>query len=127
MRNKYNYLVAVFKDNKNCGLYYSEDLSDLPVIRAMHRHCELQISNLCDVVMMREEEAAAIERQKQREFEKGWSFRIKCVETGQVYRSIRDCSLRKGLPYKRLYAAVFDEEEIDGLHFVIDKDGYRKR
>lgn len=124
MKSRNNYLVAVFTpEGKNAGLYYSEDLSELPVIRATHRNCEIQISDMRDVFFMPDDMVKDIEQSKEKEYTaRAWSFRVRKLETGEVFGSIRECALSEGIPYKKLYNALRTGAYINGVHYIYDKE-----
>ena len=117
-----NYLIAVFnKNGKNDGLYYSDDLSELQTIKAVHKGCEIQISDIRDARFLSgdliEKEVQANNVKKMRI---GWSFAIRCVETDEVFKSIRVCSIEKNIPYKILYASIRNHAGIKGFHYVFE-------
>ena len=56
-----------------------------------------------------------------------WATRILCLETGVVYNSIRECSLRTGISHFRIRTAVAKDCTVEGFHFVKINNGKRKR
>ena len=56
---------------------------------------------------------------------KDWNKTIRCVETGQIFPTIRDCSNKTGIPYMTIYNCVNNKNATRGLHFVLceDEDG----
>ena len=49
-----------------------------------------------------------------------WNKWIRCVETGQVFPTVRECSNQLGLPYKSVWNAINSGNARDGYHFVIE-------
>lgn len=49
---------------------------------------------------------------------KYWERKVKCVETGQVFRSIRECCEQLGISHKSLWNALNSKRPRNGLHFV---------
>lgn len=47
-----------------------------------------------------------------------WEKRVVCIETGEVFPSIRECSRCHGIIYKSLYNAIKSGMPRKGLHFV---------
>lgn len=50
---------------------------------------------------------------------KDWSKTIRCVETGQIFATIRDCSKKTGIPYMTIYNCINNKNATRGLHFVL--------
>ena len=66
-----------------------------------------------------------------------WNKPVKCVETGEVFATIKECQKKMGLSYKSLYNALKSGNARDGLHFtytdektpayVVDRSFAKKR
>lgn len=50
---------------------------------------------------------------------KDWIKTIRCVETGQIFATIRDCSKKTGIPYMTIYNCINNKNATRGLHFVL--------
>lgn len=48
-----------------------------------------------------------------------WNKAIMCVETKQIFPSIKECSKKYGIAYKSLYNAIRSGSPRKGLHFVL--------
>lgn len=137
-----NYLVSVFVDGKNVNSYYSENLDDLVTIKALHKNCEISIFDFNNFVRFT---PSQVEREivrsgkrwketmekpkyvepipekpkaKKEKRKKYWERPVLCVETGQVFSSIRECCDRLGLSHKSLWNAINSGNARNGLHFV---------
>jgi len=120
-----NYLIAVFSPRgKNEGLYYSDDLSELPTIKAVHKGCEIQISDIRDARFLSGDliDKAVKANGVNKRTQNRWSFAVRCVETNEVYKSIRECSIAKKIPYKVLYAAMKNNAALRGFHYVFENN-----
>lgn len=53
---------------------------------------------------------------------KYWERKVRCVETGQVFRSIRECCEQLGISHKSLWNALNSKRPRNGLHFVEVKE-----
>lgn len=140
---KHNYLVSVFVDGKSVNSYFSENLDDLVTIKALHKDCEIQIFDFDNFVRFSPEQ---VEREiiksgkrwkkslekpevvetipqppkvkpKKEKRKKYWERPVLCVETGQVFSSIRECCERLGLSHKSLWNAINSGNARNGLHF----------
>lgn len=49
---------------------------------------------------------------------KHWGRPIMCVETGQIFSSIRDCSKEMGIRYTTIYNCLKRKNATRGYHFV---------
>lgn len=141
---KHNYLVSVFVDGRNVNSYFSENLDDLVTIKAMHKDCDISIFDLQEFTTMpREQVESEIRKsgerwkksmtaptmpktqvrqrskgkQKRKKIKKYWERPVKCVETGQVFSSIRECSEHLGISHKSLWNAINSGKPRRGLHF----------
>ena len=138
---KNNYLVSVFADGRNVDSYYSYNLDDLVTIKAMHKGCDISIFDLQKNVKMTEKQVIAeinksverwkksmenpidittetVVRNKKREkVNKFWERPVRCVETGQVFATIRKCSNHFKISYKSIWNAINSGRARHGLHF----------
>ncbi len=136
-----NYLVSVFVDGRNVNSYYSDNLDDLVTIKAMHRNCEINIFDLVhfstfpkeqvDIEIQKSgnrwkksmtEDRSAPKRinryaVKRRKVKKYWERPVLCVETGQVFASIKECSEHLGISHKSIWNAINSGKTRMGLHF----------
>ena len=138
---KHNYLVSVFVDGKNENSYFSENLDDLVTIKAMHKNCEISIFDLntfeilskgaIDAEIRRSRERwkqspknACEDPKKKRvrkeriKVSKYWERPVRCVETGQMFPTIKDCSDFLGISHKSIWNAVNSGRARHGLHFA---------
>ena len=144
---KYNYLVSVFVDGKNVNSYFSDNLDDLVTIKALHKDCVISIFDIInftqftDVQVSNEivrsgirwkeavdnahkendietEETTVVQKRKVNKVSKYWDRPVKCVETGQVFKSIRECSDHLGISYKSVWNALNSGNGRCCLHFI---------
>lgn len=148
MRKRY-YLVSVFVAGKCVHSHFSEELDDLVTIVALYPRCELSIYDMntlraltrdeiyAEVVKARERCKDAMEKReaipsplpepedKTQPVKrvKNWKRTVLCVETKQVFNSVRDCSDHIGLPYTTIVNCIKNKNATRGLHFItIDED-----
>lgn len=53
-----------------------------------------------------------------------WNKWIRCVETGQVFPTVRECSNQMGIPYMTIINCVKNGNATRGYHFVIESDRF---
>lgn len=137
---KHNYLVSVFVDGRNVNSYYSENLDDLVTIKALHKNCEITIFDLENFVMLSNEQVETeikksgkrwkkslkkqetvkkrvVRKTPRQKVKKYWERPVRCVETGQVFSSIRECSEHLGISHKSIWNAINSGKPRHGLHF----------
>lgn len=142
----HNYLVSVFVDGKHINSYFSECLDDLITIRALHKGCDISIFDLKDFSTLTKEHVEAeikmsgdrwkksmdnttkdvpeepkkaiTKRCKKKKLKKNWERPVMCVETGQIFPSIKNCVEHLGLSHKSLWNAINSGKARNGLHFV---------
>lgn len=143
----YNYFVSVFVAGKNVSSYWSDNLDDLVTIKAMYKGCDICIFDFhnfaqlsvedvqreiglassrwrkslekpAPIVVLEElpsEEVAA--KPKKSKPRKYWERPVMCVETGQVFASIRECSDKLGIPYMTIANCIRRGNTTRGVHF----------
>lgn len=141
---KQNYLITVFSDGKNVGSYFSEGLSEIASIKAVNKGCEISVYDMSQLRPLTKEQineisSATIEshaektkeppkqvRRKSHDKTKNWKRKIKCIETGKVFWSIRECSEKMGIPHKAIWNALNSGRPRCGYHFVNIKHNRKK-
>lgn len=139
---KHNYLVSVFVRGRNVNSYFSENLDDLVTIKALHKDCEINIFDLLSFTTMPKSQVEieikksgerwkkSMERvaetpkrssqtliTKRQKVKKYWERPVVCVETGQLFSSIRECSEHLGISHKSIWNAINSGKPRHGLHF----------
>lgn len=145
---KHNYLVSVFVGGKNVNSYYSVKLDDLVTIKALHKGCEISIFDMQNFVYLSKEEVEceiqrsgfrwkqSLDKSAQSEMDgsqplvvkkrrlrkvkpkKYWERAVMCIETGQVFNSIRKCCEHFGLSHKSVWNAINSGKTRKGFHFI---------
>ncbi len=139
------FFVSVFVKDKYVNSYFSENLDDLVTIKALHKDCEIFIFDLEDFVLFAKEqvekeisksglrwkesvntstycdsssEKVVKKKQKKGKTKKYWNVPVVCIETGQVFCSIRECCERLGLSHKSVWNSINSGNARNGLHFA---------
>lgn len=54
---------------------------------------------------------------------KGWSVRVLCLETGEIYDTIRECQRKNNIGNWVVRKVVYEGREFEGKHYkIIDKE-----
>ena len=103
------WLVSVSKNGKVIHLYMSDGLRDLRAIRAIHNGLVVETVHVSGFVPDEEESMDGVHVQK--------SCKVRCIETGIVYRSVSFCSKATGIPKWNIYKAIQRGIAAGCLHF----------
>jgi hypothetical protein len=139
---KNNYFVSVFVGGKNVNSYYLGSLDDLPDIKFRYKECEISILDLhtfeqypreqvekeiqeaimrCVRPKEKPSEVVKVEvvkKPKKVKPKKYWDRPVLCVETGEVFKTIKECSIKTGIPYMTITNCIKNGNPTRGLHFV---------
>lgn len=143
---RHRFLVSVFDGGKNVNSFFSKCLDDLATIRAIHKGCEITIFDLENFAFITDEQVESevrksgqrwkqsLERrvqqtthkpkpvisakEKRKKQKKYWERPVMCVETGQIFPSIRDCSEKTGIPYMTINNCIRRKNATRGVHFI---------
>lgn len=138
-----NYMITVFKDGKCVDLQLVHNLDDLVTIKALYSDCEIGVFSLTDYSWLSQEMVgyqtwcSGKRWQEWRRGDKGeqavpvkatpasgkapkqiWSRPVMCVETGQMFGSVRECSNKVGIPYMTIMNCIKNGNATRGVHFV---------
>lgn len=116
----YKYLVYFHRNGKVVEQEFCNTDDEVKVLQAMahSKGCK------CETMHLYEDKPVAIEpTQPKKEPETStpqpkWERRCKCVETGKVYQSVRDCSRDTGINYRAIINAIRCGSSRNGLHFT---------
>lgn len=147
------FLVSVFIKGKCVHSYFSPNLDDLVTIKALYKGCELGIYDFeipaplsneavaAEVIKSRKRWKESLQRKRQvpapkiekpvkpkihKKRIKYWKRRVICVETGQIFGSVRECSNRIGLPYTTIVNCIKNKNATRGLHFSLVENQIKK-
>ena len=142
------YQVSVIVDGKCVHLYFSHDLDDLVTIRALYRDGHIEIFDFSRFMFLSDAEVAeevhnsrlrwrdSLVRSRmcgpdpmppetppgKKKKTKLWRLTVMCVETGQVFGSVTECSSHIGLPYMTIMNCIKHGNGTRGLHFIAVKE-----
>lgn len=137
------YLVSVVIAGKCVHSYFSSNLDDLVTIKALYKGCEISIFDMERLIALtaseiteelvksrlrwknslhpepvQPEPVVEEEKPKVQKHPKCWKRTVLCVETGQIFDSVRECSEHIGLPYMTIVNCIKNKNATRGLHFT---------
>ena len=135
---KQNYLIYVFIGGRNIGTYFSEGLREIASIKAVNKGCEISVYDMSKLQRLTQQQINEISKasitnheepqknkntakqapKKRFKKNKRWERSIKCVETGKVFKSIKECSEQMDIPHKAIWNALNSGKPRRGFHFV---------
>ena len=114
-----DWLVGIVKDGKVVELYFSRELNDLQAIRTMHKGCGVETLRIADnKAPERAEYVGKEKKRKDRRSGKPWAYRLQCVETGETWSSVVECSKATGIPSWAVYKSIHYGYNAFGKHFI---------
>lgn len=119
-KSKTRYFLAFTKDEKVTELHvlYSDEQVQVFTALARNKGCEVEVFGI--EIQEKELSNNTISVKNITETKKkDWSKTILCVETGQIYATIRECSNQTGIPYMTIVNCIKNGNATRGLHFVV--------
>lgn len=80
----------------------------------------LILENFCSTKKHAVEEIATLQTTPNQQ-KHPWNKWVRCVETGQLFPSVTECSNQMGLPYKSVWNAINNGCARAGYHFVFER------
>lgn len=123
-----NYFVTFLKDEKVKEQHYCATIDQVRTLQAVARskNCTLNYIKLTsdaeetkDDVEVQEKVNTTEESLKTRD---GWCRQILCVETGMIFRSVKECAKQFNISYKSIWNAAHSGRERHGFHFKFTGD-----
>ena len=141
---KQKFFISVSVAEKVVDSFFSENLDNLVTLKAIYGDCEIMVFDLCRFErytpsqvaheiqrsghrwkksLEKKEECVDVEEVakptiKKKKTRKRWNRKVLCIETGEVFSSIRECSERLGLSHKEVWNAINSGNDRNGLHFM---------
>lgn len=116
-----NYMVVVTRGEKVIDLLYSHNLSDMQAIRLMHRvehghhDCKFETVSLAGYVVREEVNEPQLPLSRNG----NPPNRVKCIDTGYVYDSVKDCARILKIPENSIRQSIRFGKIAYGHRFVM--------
>ena len=121
------YITCYVKNGKVCEQLYSNTTDEVKTMEAVGRAKGYETETYiigCDCLSEKVEisETDITPSEPCQDQKRPWNKWIKCVETGQVFPTVRECSNQMGIPYMTIINCVKNGNATRGYHFVIDQN-----
>lgn len=120
------YITCYIKNGKVVAQYLLSFLDEVKTLEAVGRakgyETETFVIDLSEKV-----ETAETGIPPSEQFQKPkrpWNKWIKCVETGLVFPTIRECCNSMGIPYMTIYNCIKNKNSTRGYHFVVESNRF---
>lgn len=118
-----NYFVTFLKDEKVKEQHYCATIDQVRTLQAVARskNCTLHYVKLTPNTDKTKDDVEVSEKVNTREeipqTRDGWCRQILCVETGMIFRSVKECAKQFKISYKSIWNAAHSGRERQGFHF----------
>lgn len=123
----YNYLVYSQKNGKVIEQEYCHTIEEVKVLLAIARSkgYDYDIFNFNKDRLTETQPPIVEEKSIQKtKVKKIWERSCRCLETGIIYDSIRECSRQMGISYKSVYNSIKSGNSRNGFHFTFEGCDY---
>lgn len=123
-----NYFVTFLKDGKVKEQHYCKTIDQVKTLQAVARsqNCTLDYVKLSpddeDTKKKIEVQAKVDKTEESPKTRDGWCRQILCVETGMIFRSVKECAKQFKISYKSIWNAAHSGRERQGFHFKFTGD-----
>ncbi len=128
--NNYVYLAVFVKDGKVKEQHHLKTSDQVEVFKAIahSKGCDIDVFSLVlPESKVAEKEIAPKCNETNKIQKKGWERPVLCVETGQVFPTIRDCSEKTGIPYMTISNCIRRKNATRGVHFAFTDEEFTPR
>ncbi len=114
----YKYFVHFVSNGKVVNSEFCRTLEEVKVFRAIAtgKGYDFEVFDIYDDKEEVEETTETVSEPTKEKVV--WERKVRCVETGQVFSSIRECSEHLGISHKSIWNAMNSGKQRKGLHFV---------
>lgn len=113
--SKKKYLVLFWLKTKNVAMEWCENLDVLHTFKRLYKHdrCEVVDMETFEEKPKKEDPVA----RKKIVHSKGWATQVRCVETGEIWRSVAECHRRTGYGFFQINSACTTGRDLNGRHY----------
>lgn len=110
-----NYFLAAYKDGVVVANYYSNSLAAIEEVKARHPGCQVEAFDVSKYGFYFGD-APVIK------VEGVMMHAIRCIDTGKIWRSAKECCKDVGIPLKTLYTAIRRCSSVFGHKYEYSKE-----
>lgn len=116
----YKYLVYFHRNGKVVEQEFCNTEDEVKVLQAIahSKGCRCETMHLHEDKPKAKDPVQPLKAPKTSERQTTWERRCKCIETGKVYPSVRECSRDTGITYRAIINALRCGSARNGLHFT---------
>lgn len=126
MEDPTKFLVHFYKDGKVVGQEFCSTENQVRVLQALAHEKNYETEVSCMQLETKKGSPASIMTKKIDIEKETWEKKVVCIETGEVFPSIRECSRCHGIIYRSLVNAIQSGNSRKGLHFALVKNSDHK-
>lgn len=109
-----NFFLSIILGGIVKANYYANSLSVIPELKDRYPGCEVEVFDVSKY-------GFAFGDAPVIKIEGGRISRIKCLETGQIWKSAKECCKEIGVPLKTLYTVIRRGSRLFGKHYDYDE------
>lgn len=134
----FRYFISVFVEGHNVYMFFATHLHDLATVKAIYRTCDIEVYDIFENARLSPKQVRAeIARAGvflQKKYEetpppppiaekkisrgKNWARSVLCVETGQIFNTVRECCEVTGIPYMTIINCIKNGNATRNVHFT---------
>ena len=118
--SKITFIIAYCKNNKVIDQHFINSLDEVKTLEALGRSKGYEVETFSVERDSTHEVPKVTLPEKVKQPKRPWNKWIRCIETDQLFPSVRACSNTLGLPYKSVWNALSNGLARDGMHFVYE-------
>ena len=127
-KTEITFLTCYYKNNKVIDQHFLNSSGEVKTLEALGRSKGYEVETFAierdsthNKVEVSKTGETLSENAKQPK--RPWNKWIRCVETGQLFPSVKECSIQLGLPYKSVWNAINNGFARDGMHLTMALPG----
>lgn len=122
------FLTCYYKNGKVVDQHFLNSPGEVKTLEALGRSKGYEVETFAFECDSTHEVPKETLPEKVKQPKRPWNKWIRCIETGQLFPSVREASTQLGLPYKSVWNAINNGFARYGMHFVFEnnmRESYR--
>ena len=114
------FIISYCKNNKVIDQHFINSLDEVKTLEALGRSKGYEVETFAIKRDSTHEVPKETLPEKVKQPKRPWNKWIRCIETDQLFPSVRACSNTLGLPYKSVWNALNNGFARNGMHFIFE-------